>query len=198
MAILRRVSKATGKASYQVMVDRRDPATGKRKRLVIGTFGTKKEAQAAERTALVQKDRGTLIDPSKTTIAELLDSWLANKRGAISSNSAWDYEAAIRLYLRPALGMMAPRDLTPDLLQGQYVSWQAAGVSPRMLHRLHLVLSQALGEAVRFDRIARNVAREVRKPSIQRRRANVWTADEVRRFLEAADGNRLSPLWHLL
>ena len=46
---------------WSELVDRRDPATGKRKRVVIGTFGTKKEAQVAERTALVQKDRGTLI-----------------------------------------------------------------------------------------------------------------------------------------
>ncbi len=79
MAIEKRVGK-TGTA-YRVRVDLLpDPATGER-RFRRGTFGTKKEAERAEREWESEKDRGIYIDPPKLTVAELFAQWLEVWKG---------------------------------------------------------------------------------------------------------------------
>lgn len=198
MAILRRTSKTTGKAAYQVLVDRRDPETGERKRATVGTYRTKKQAKTAERDAMTHKERGTLLDPAKTTVAELLDTWLATKAGGVSDNSLRDYEIAARRHLKPALGIVPVQRLTPERVQAAYGHWLSGGMSPRMVHRCHIVLSQALALAVRYRLIPYNVAADVSKPSLGRGKPDVWAPDEARRFLEASRDDGLHPLWHLL
>lgn len=58
---------------WQVMIDTRDGMSGKRKRIVVGTLRRKKEADAAERQAMIERDRGTLLKADKATVAELFD-----------------------------------------------------------------------------------------------------------------------------
>ncbi|MGI8483344.1 MAG: Arm DNA-binding domain-containing protein [Thermomicrobiales bacterium] len=132
MAILRRVSKSTGKTAYQVMVDRHDPVTGERKRVTIGTYRTKKEAQQAERDALTQQERGTLLDPAKTTVAEMLESWLTTKHGEITGQSIRDYEIIIRKHVIPALGSIPVQKLTAPRLQAQYGTGHEPAHDPRL------------------------------------------------------------------
>ena len=130
-----------------------------------------------------QQERGTLIDPATMTFAELLDICLATKKGNISPNSMQDYERAARLHIKPGIGFGKVQKLTPDRLQAEYAACQAAGMSPRMVHRCHIVLSQALAQAVRFGLIHHNIAQDVTGPSLSRGKPNVWglAPAEVRR-----------------
>lgn len=139
MAILKRVSKATGKASWQVLVDKPDAIPVKRNRVTVGTYRLKKEAEKAERDALANLERGAFVDPAKTTVAELLDSWLASKAGAISPNSYKDYEIAMRRHLKPALGSVRVQALTADAVQAAYASWRSGErpMGARMVGRCH-------------------------------------------------------------
>lgn len=203
----------TGKPRYRVRIAATDPVSGKRRNLTIGTFPTKKQAEKAERDALTQQERGTLVDPSKITVADVLNGWLAHKAGSISPNSHKDYEIAIRRHLAPAFGTVKAQRLTPAAVQAQYATWQAGGMSARMVHRCHIVLSQALAQAVRFGIVTRNVLTDVDKPSITRSKPTVWTPDEARAFLDTAmhrpiftragdtgktRPDELTPLWHFL
>lgn len=198
MAILKRVSKRTGKTSYQVLIDTRDPMTGKRKRLVQGTYPTKREAQSAERDAIQKRDRGTLLDPSKTTVGELLDEWLRIKANEVSPQSWKDYEITIRRHLKPALGGVLVQKLTAERVQAQYDAWTAAGYSARQVRGCHMRLSQALDYGVTRHIVNQNVCATVKPPRIESKKADVWDASEVRRFLGVAKSDSLSPLWHLL
>lgn len=197
MAIEKRMDHA-GKPAYRVRIATRHPATGARQNTTVGTFRTKREAERAERDALTHKERGTLLDPAKTTVAELFDTWLGTKAGNVSGNSLRDYEIAIRLHLKPSIGTVPVQGLTPERVQVAYSAWQAAGMSARMVHRCHIVLSQALALAVRYRLVAYNVAAEVSKPSVGRGKPDVWNTDEARRFLDASRMDSLHPLWHLL
>jgi integrase len=105
MAIEKRTSK-DGKPAYRVRLAAIHPVTGRRENKTIGTYRTKKEAEKAEREALTAQERGTLVDPKKITVAELLDAWLGSKTSAISSNSHKDYEIAVRRHLKPAFGTL--------------------------------------------------------------------------------------------
>ena len=187
-----------GKPAYRVRIATISPITGKRQNRTIGTYRTKREADRAERDALHQQERGTLVGPKRTTVAELLDGWLATKKSSISPNSHHDYETAIRRHIKPALGGIRADQLTPAHVQAQYTAWHAADMSARMIHRCHVVLSQALAEAVRFGALARNVCTDVTLPTVERREQHVWTPAEVGSFLRVAKGEALAPLWYLL
>ena len=75
MAIEKRMDHA-GKPAYRVRIATRHPLTGARQNTTVGTYRTKRDAERAERDALTHKERGTLLDPAKTMVAELLDTWL--------------------------------------------------------------------------------------------------------------------------
>lgn len=233
MAIEKRASK-DGRPAYRVRIAGFHPITGKRQNRTIGTYRTKREAEKAERDALTEQERGTLIDPRKLTVGDLLDQWLIAKTGDVSSNSLNDYETATKLHLKPAFGLVRAQKLTLAHVQEQYEAWGhqyrayqmelaawkadmqrwqnspadgrgpsptkpgRRGLSPRMVHRCHLVLSQALGRAVRLGILARNVCAEVDKPSLVRSKPTVWTPAETAAFLEVAKTDPLAPLWYLL
>lgn len=197
MAIERRTG-SDGKPAYRVRITSHHPVTGNRQNKTIGTYRTKKEAQQAERDALTQQERGTLLDPAKTTVAEMLESWLTTKHGEITGQSIRDYEIIIRKHVIPALGSIPVQKLTAPRLQGQYGTWSAQGMSPRMIRGCHMRLSQALRQAVRFGLVASNVCDSVNPPKLGRSKADTWNGEEAAAFLDVAITDSLHPLWHLL
>jgi len=70
-----------------------------------------------------------------------------------------------------------------------------AGLSTKSVAYIHQVLRTALGLAVRWDMVSRNVARLVDRPRIQRKPINPLTPDEAKRFLAAIRGHRLEALF---
>lgn len=198
MAVYKRVSRSTGKASWQAVIDRRDPVTGERNRLVIGTYRLKKEAEKAERDALTMKERGTSIDPSKVTVGEVLDDWLRTKRAEVRAQTAAGYEITIRKHISPALGSIPVQKLSAARLQKQYNDWRDAGVGVRTIRNCHMRMSQALDQAMRHNIVATNVCRSVRPPRDSPRRAEVWDGEQLKDFLAVAKDDHLHPLWHLL
>jgi len=198
MAILKRKNKDKKVVGYQVLIDRRDPVTGERKRVTVGTYRTKKDATKAERDALTQQERGTLLDPKKTTIAELMKEWLATKRGTITAQSVWDYAIIIDKHIVPALGDIPVQRLTAPRVQAQYAAWTDAGMSARMVRGCHMRLSQALKQAVRFGIVSSNACDAVSPPKLATSKADTWNQHEAAVFLEASTSDWLHPLWHLL
>ena len=183
---------------YRVQIAERDPVTGKRRNRTVGTYRTKREAEAEERDALRRQERGTLLDPSKTTVGQLLDEWLRTKAKGVSPQSLKDYEITIRRHLKPALGNVLVQKLTAERAQAQYDAWTAEGYSARQVRGCHLRLSQALDYAVKRHIVYVNVCGTVSPPRVASKKADVWDTAEVRRFLDSVTDENLSPLWHLL
>lgn len=197
MSIQKRV-KTNGKASYLVRVATVDELTGRRTNTNLGTFSTLKEAQSIERNGIVQRDRGTLLDPSTLTVSELLDAWLAVKKTEVAGNSYVDYETVVRLYVKPALGKVRVQALRADRVQAQLAAWTGAGMSARMVRGCLMRLSQALDQAVRLGLVAANVTTSVKAPKLAVSHPDVWNVAQAVRFLESAKGDHLAPLWHFL
>ena len=61
--------RASGR--YTVRVDLE--TDGRRRRLNLGTFATRKEAERAERESLLARDHGTALAASRTTMADLFE-----------------------------------------------------------------------------------------------------------------------------
>jgi len=196
MAIETRKGK-DGKPQYRVRIAGCAP-DGKRQNVTIGTYRTKRDAEREERDALYKRDRGTLLDPAKTTVGQLLDSWLAVKAGDVTPQTLKGYEITIRLYLKPALGTVKAQALTPARLQAQYAAWTEGGMSARNLRGCHMRLSQALAHGVRFRIAQTNVCDVVSPPKLSKPKPDVWNTYEAMAFMQEAATDSLAPLWHLL
>lgn len=197
MAVVKRM-KVGGKPSYLVRIASTDDLTGRRRNINVGTFKTLKLAEAAERSAIVQRDHGTLLDPDKTTVAELLEDWLKAKADEVSAQSLVDYRSTIKTHVVPALGTVRVQALTAQKIDAQYRAWRDGGMSIRVVRGCHLRLSQALDRATTFNMIPANPCRSVQPPRLEVKRSDVWSAEQIGVFLRHAETDGLHPLWHLL
>lgn len=176
-----------------------DPETGKRKWKSLGTFPTEREAMLEEAAARIKREQGSLVQPSRTTVADVLDTWLESRRGNLNPNSFTEYDGAIRLHLKPAIGAVPVQKVQHMHIQRAVNTWTGAGMGARLVHRNISVLKQALAQAVKGRLIHGNPTDGIEKPSITKKRTlTVWNADQTAAFLDASVSDSLSPVWHLL
>lgn len=142
---------------------------------------------------------GTLTDlaTERMTTADFLSRWLEWTRGSIRDTSWERYEGIVRVHLSPALGKAKLADLRPQHLQKLYADKRADGLSPRTVRYIHATLRRALGQAVRWGVVSRNVATLVDPPRLQRAELHPPTNAHVRKLLDTAreHEDQLAPLW---
>ena len=83
-----------------------DPVTGKRRQRTKGGFRTKRECQAALNEAISALRSGTLVQPSRRTVASfLVEEWLPAVRMAGLRDSTWaSYRMNVEKHLVPGPG----------------------------------------------------------------------------------------------
>jgi integrase len=185
----------------------RDPSTGKRRQAWHSGFKTRKDAEKGLSEILSRLDRGTYVQPSKLTVTEYLDDWLAAITASVRPSTWESYERNLRVHVKPRLGSTQLQGLTASMLNALYAellldgrSKQEKGLSPRTVRYIHTILRKALKDAVRWNHLARNVADSADPPkprSGQARLAQTWTAPQLRRFLDHVKGDRLYPAYLL-
>lgn len=197
MAIVKRAT-GDGKARYMVRIAVRD-ADGRRQNQTIGTYATKRDAERAEREALIQHERGTLLKPDTTTIGELLDEYLrVEVPRTVKPENRQPYESIVRNHLTPTLGTVQARKLTVEHVERLLASMQERGLSSSLMTKTRMRLSSALTLGVRWGIVATNVADLAKSPKISYKRATIWTPDYVATFLDTASDDDLWPLWLLM
>lgn len=188
-----------GVVSYLVRVEYEpDPVTGKRRQR-SESFRLRKDAQTRLAAWLAQIDRGTAIDPSKLTVAELLRTWLDDVAAhSLRPTSLATYRATIENHVIPELGAIAVQKLTAARVQAFYSAKLKAGRSPRLVQLCHLRLNQGLNQAVRWSIVPGNVCASVDPPSVTYKQGSTWDRDELRAFLVAARTDTYALLWLIL
>src|SRR5579871_2971496 len=123
-----RKRNSDGKVAYEAVVELGiDPVTGKRKR-TTRTFRTKKEAQTWLTATQTEVDRGTFVEQSRQTMAELLRYWLETYAQHRVRATTYDgYRGTITKHLIPGLGAIPVQKLTPAHLQQFYADKRASG-----------------------------------------------------------------------
>src|ERR1700675_3889030 len=96
--------KERSPGKFAIVLDVRDPATGKRKQRWHSFRGSKREAQIECARLVTALEGGTYIDPSKTTLAEFFARWLDHIRAQVSPRSFERYSEIINKNIIPALG----------------------------------------------------------------------------------------------
>jgi integrase len=184
--------------SYSIVIDNCDPLTGKRKRKWIAIPGNKTEAEKALTDYLHQKDTGLFIAPTKITLSEYLNKWLADyAKPKLSARSYDRYADIINRYINPKLGRVLLHHLTPGQLQGLYSEWLYRGLSNATVRYHHAVVHNALRSAVKWGMVSHNVCDALEVPRKQRKDMQIWNENEITKFLEYAKGNKYYELFYL-
>lgn len=137
---------------------------------------------------------GTMPDPGRRTLNDLLDAWLQTKAPTLKPRTLSDYRATCDRYIRPTLGKLPLAKVTPDRVQRLCARYQAKG-QHRTALKVYRRLSQALDLAVRWSWIAANPCDRVDTPRYRPERKALWTPEELRLFLTGTEGHWLHPLW---
>src|SRR5215218_6799496 len=147
-----------------------DPLTGKRRQHTKGGFRTKHECQAALNEAISALRSGTLVQPSRQTVASfLVEEWLPAVRMAGLRDSTW---ASYRMNVEKRL-------------------------APKTVRYIHSILHRALRDAVRWGYVVRNVADAADPPKAKTPEMRVWSPAQLRAFLDHVRGERLYAAWLL-
>jgi integrase len=126
-----------------------------------------------------------------------LDSCLEDIRDVVSHRTWLNHEGIVRLHLQPTIGAKRLAKLTPKDVHGLYRIKLADGLSPGRVRRIHVTLSRALKNAVRYRDVSRNVAAEVTPPKEYRHEITVLTPQQVKQLLDAARGDCLEAAYVL-
>jgi integrase len=146
--------------------------------------------------ALGRRQRGLPADVRRQTVAQFLAAWLEEDVKPTREPKTYEsYESTVRLHIVPDLGRHQLAKLEPQHVRALLRQKEAAGLSPRSVQYIRVVLRVALNQAARWDLVARNVAALVEPPKAEREEVRPWTREEAQRFLEHARGDRLGPLF---
>ena len=109
------------------------------------------------------------------------------------------YEQIARLHLKPALGRVKLKALTPAHVRGLYREKLGAGSSARTVRYIHATLHKALKQAVMDGLIPRNATEAVKPPQPSHEEMRPLTPEQAKRLLQMAHeaGDRLEALYVL-
>lgn len=200
---IHKVPLADGTNRWRFVIDVGRKPNGKRDQRTF-TFDTLKEARAERARIVADLDRGTYVRPTRQTVAEHLDEWLAGRR-KIRESTRSNYVHALKP-VREQLGQVELQRLTKthvdrllnDLLAGgRRVGIKGRPLAPRTVTLTLTVLGMALDDAVKQGTLVRNVARLVDRPSVTHREMSTWTAEQAAAYLTYVADHRLSVAWQL-
>jgi integrase len=103
----------------------------------------------------------------------------------------------VRVHIAPALGRLKLKALSPAHLQDFYRERLDAGLSPRTVQHLHVILHKAIKQALRWGLVPLNVCEAVDPPRIHREEIHPLSPKQARALLEAAREDRLEALYVL-
>jgi integrase len=180
---------------------------GKRRQTSRGGFKTRKEAEAAFAELRNEVRLGSYVERMNDTLGEfLVDEWLPAIRMTVRPTTHDHYARMVTAYVVPAIGATRLQSLTPaklnafyaDLLAGGRRSRPGTGLAPKTVRHVHTMLHKALGDAVRWGKLTRNIADLADPPRPATPEMRVWSPAQLREFLDSVRDDRLFAAWMLL
>jgi integrase len=181
-----RITKDKKKGTYYVTIE--VGTKGNRKRKVLKSFKTKREAKEALDLAIadLQKELENGESTADMSLGDYLDFWLRSyAKSNTSPNTYRAYEQIIRVNLKPCLGHIKLQDLKPLHLQNYYVE-KLVDLSAQTVKHHHRLLSKALNDAVDWEFLNKNVAQKAKPPKPKKFRATFYSKEELDRLIEAS------------
>jgi integrase len=183
---------------WAIIIDVPDPMTGKRRRKWHSYKGTKRQAQVECARLISALQAGTYLEPSKTTLAQFLDRWLAHIKSQVSPKSHSRYSELARKNIVPLLGSTILTKLRAEAIDAAYAKALASGrrdgkggLSPQTVTHMHRVLKKAIGQAVKWELLIRNPVDAASPPKANRGKMNTYDLDQTAELIEAMRPTRM-------
>jgi integrase len=185
---------------WAIVIDVRDPTTGKRRRRWHSFAGSKRQAQSECARLISALKAGIYLEPNKVTVAAHMERWLEHVRSQVSPKTFERYCGVVRGNVLPTLGAVPITKLQPAQISEMYAKalhggrndGKSGGLSPASVLYMHRVLKSALAVAVSEWRLLQwNPADPIRAPKVKRKIMRALDATETAALLEAARPYRL-------
>lgn len=191
---------------YQLTVDV-GVVDGKRKQL-RKRYITEKEARDALDQIRGDVARGTYVHPTKTTVAQACEDWMAGKRAAERKGSTLHgYDEKLTVIIAE-LGDVEVQKLTKRNIDDLVAALRSGGLpsptgktrkpwSPRSVNYLLGLLTAVLDSEMKQGRVVRNVAALVDRIPSDPKPPDTLNPDEVQQVLDHIEGDRYAIAWQL-
>ena len=124
----------------------------------------KEEARKALREARAGADAGLVFDAGTVTLAGYLERWLVDSANDTVRQGTYErYASIVRVHIKPSIGRVMLKALTPAHTRALYRQKLDAGLSPRTANYIHVTLHKALSQAMSDGPVPRNAA-QVKAP----------------------------------
>lgn len=211
MAVIQKRETKDGQVRWTMRVFIGRDADGKRK-FVVRTFDRKKDAEKEARRLERMKDQGGALSvTSKEPFAKYLARWLDVKAGEVRARTIHDYRGIVRRWIKdppegaPPLGAIRLDRLSPEAFEALYTWMREQGRAPRTIQYVHVVLRQALKDAVKKKALPGNPTDYASVPTRakdgdtdEQTSIRAMNEEQAGRFLEAARADRYHALWAIL
>src|SRR5215207_3522802 len=157
---------------------------------------SKADARKALGDALRDRDEG-YVPADKLTVDVYLDRWMEERHTTVSGRTWRVQESMLRNRVKPHIGDVRLSKLSPADVRAMYRRLLSDGLTPSTVGNVHVILKQALRDAVRDRHIRSNPLDDVKPPKQQRKEKKVLTPDEVRRLLDTVKGERFEGVYVL-
>src|SRR5579864_7175375 len=197
--------RTAGRDVFDVVINLGRDENGRRKQHWKRVRGNRKAAEAECAKMIYELSTGAFVEPSRAKVSEFLDRWIEHVRTKTARRTLDRYEQIVKHHLKPTLGNYKLQNLRPLHVQNALAAWLKSGrvkgkknpgLSPQTVRHHFAVLKEALGCAVRWGMVVRNVCDAVEPPKVPFREVEPLTDVDLAKLLQAVRGNNLEgPIW---
>jgi integrase len=184
---------------WAIVIDVRDPESGKRRRKWHSFAGTKREAQIEASRLISALNGGAYIEPAKITVGQFLDRWLEHIKPRVSPRTHERYSEIVKKNLGSLLGAVALTRLKPIQISDAYAKALSGGrrdgkggLSASTVRYMHVILKASMGQAVRWQMIARNPVDAVDPPKVERSSMRTYDLAQTAELIDASRASRMA------
>lgn len=188
-----------GKSSWAIVLDLGRDGAGKRHQKWHTVKGTKKDAERELARLITEINTGNYVEPSRMLVRDYLQRWLKDyAEQSVSPKTYERYDDIVRNHIAPALGSYELSKLRPLHIQGFCTSAMTSGrkdkkggLSAQTVLHFHRLIHRALGQAVKWQLLARNPAQAVEAPRPRRIEMHALEDTDIALLLKSLEGSRL-------
>lgn len=182
--------KPLGGGDYRIRVQTNERGPRGRFKALSETLRDTTPAKARRRVRdlLAQIDTGQLCRPAPVLFSALADEFVEQKRREGKRPATiYVYGDTAKCYLKPGLGHLPLRELTPLVVRDFYNRLQDRGLSSSTIEQAHKVLNLTLKAAVTWGYLGANPAAGIPAPKgAEGRVGRALAVDEARALIDAA------------
>jgi integrase len=183
---------------WAIVIELRDPESGKRRRKWHSFHGTKRQAQDECARLISELNGGLYIEPARITVGQFLDRWLDHIKAVVSPRTHERYAELVTKNLKPLLGAVLLTKLRPLQISDAYTKALSSGhrkgrggLAPSTVRYMHVILKASMRQAVRWQILARNPVDAVDPPRIERATMTTYDLAQTADLIDATRGTRM-------